>query len=91
MTFKTIIFLLLISANIIGIFAQTDVREIVETEKAFAKTAEEKGTKSAFLQFIADDGILFQPDAVNGKTYWNSQSESAGFLAWKPVFCRYFC
>ena len=63
-----------------------ELQRLVDTELSFAKTAAEKGTKSAFLEFLADDGVMFQPDAVNGKTYWNGRGESAGLLTWHPVF-----
>ena len=43
------------------------VTTLAETERAFAKTCEEKGTREAFLAFIAEDGNLFRPTAVKGK------------------------
>lgn len=67
-------------------FAQTDLNKLVDTEKAFAKTAFEKNTKTAFLEFLADDGILFQPNPVNGKEYWRSQPDSSALLVWTPAF-----
>ena len=47
-----------------------DVRQanrlaIVEAERAFARAAATKGTRDAFLEFLADDGIIFQPGPVN--------------------------
>ncbi len=42
---------------------------LVNTERAFARTSEEKGTRDAFMAFIADDGILFRPTAVKGKQW----------------------
>ena len=39
------------------------------------------GPKSAFLEFLSDDAIIFQPDAVNGKQYWASlKTEPEGKL-----------
>ena len=66
--------------------ANTELQKLVETENAFAQTAAEKGTKSAFLEYLAADGVLFHPEAVNGKKYWNERGESAGLLLWKPIF-----
>jgi ketosteroid isomerase-like protein len=67
-------------------FAQTknDLQKLVETEIAFAKTAELKGTKAAFLEFLADDAIVFQPAETNGKLFWQEIAASPAVLVWKP-------
>ena len=49
--------------------AQSALQEMVKTEQAFSKMAEEKNTRDAFMAFIADDGLLFRPGAVNGKKW----------------------
>ena len=77
---KITVVLIFVLVNFTSMFAQSDVRQVVETEKSFAESAKVKGIKSTFLEFIADDGVLFQPDAVNGKKYWNSQGDSVGLL-----------
>jgi len=71
-----------------GVLAQskTDLEKVVETEKAFAKYADEKGIKPAFLEFLADDGVMFNPQQVNGKELWRSRGESPALLSWYPVF-----
>ena len=63
---------------------------LVETERSFARAAAEKNTQEAFLAFIADDGILFRPNAVNGKR-WMQENPMAGsskrpLLSWQPIF-----
>lgn len=67
-------------------FAQTrmDLQKLVETEIAFAKTAEAKGTKAAFLEFRADDAIVFNPVETNGKAFWQNRPESKALLTWRP-------
>ena len=62
-----IIFVILCTAVIAQ--GQTPLEEMVRTEQAFSKMAEEKTTREAFLAFIADDGLLFRPGAVNGKKW----------------------
>jgi len=64
----------------------THLENLVETEKNFAKSAAEKGTKSAFLQFFAEDGLVFQPQAVNAKEFWKTRPESGALLSWTPVW-----
>ena len=63
-----------------------DRRALVQMEVDFAKAAAEKGTRAAFLEFLADDGVLFQPAAVNGKKYWTAREPRKGLLSWSPVF-----
>ena len=71
-----------------NIFAQsrTDLEKVVETEKAFARSAEERGIKPAFLEFLADDGVMFNPQQINGKEMWRARPESPALLSWYPVF-----
>ncbi len=66
--------------------AQTFLSDLVDTEHAFAKVAEARGTKAAFLEYLASDGLLFLPDKVNGHEYWNARAESTGLLSWAPNF-----
>lgn len=66
------------------------LESLVNTERAFARTSEEKGTREAFMAFIADDGILFRPTAVRGK-HWMTEhplppSEKRDLLSWQPIF-----
>lgn len=73
----------------VGVYPQSksDLEKLVETEKAFAKTAETKSTKEAFLEFLADDGIVFSPTAANGKEVGKSRPDNtASLLAWSPAF-----
>jgi ketosteroid isomerase-like protein len=70
--------------------AGSSLKSLVETEQAFSKTAEDKSTREAFLQFIAEDGILFRPTAVQGKQWLSDHptppSQKRPLLAWQPVY-----
>src|SRR6266853_5940985 len=61
-------------------------RALVEMEHAFAKAAATKGTRDAFLEFLADDGIVFQPAPVNGKKFWTERPSRKGLLSWETIF-----
>ena len=65
-------------------------KEMIETEQAFSKTAEVKNARDAFMEFIADDGLLFRPLAVNGKKWMSEHpvppSDKHPLLAWQPAF-----
>ena len=77
----------------VAVQAQSALQEMVKTEQAFSKMAEEKNTRDAFLAFIADDGLLFRPGAVNGKKWMLEQPapppqnpDKKPLLAWQPRF-----
>lgn len=61
-------------------------RALVEMEHAFAKAAATKGTRDAFIEFLADDGIVFQPGPVNGKKFWTERERRKGLLSWEPEY-----
>lgn len=89
---KNTLILLLISLCFVEIAAQgvrtspTDLQKLVETEQKFARTAAEKGTKTAFLTFLADDGIIFNPTEANGKLVWKAREDSPALLSWNPAW-----
>ncbi len=68
----------------------SSLQAMVETEIAFARAAAEKSTQEAFLAFIADDGILFRPTAVNGKRWMLAnpvpKTTKRPLLSWMPSF-----
>jgi ketosteroid isomerase-like protein len=59
---------------------------MVESERKFYQTGQEKGTRAAFLAFLADDGIVFRPGPVNGKEAWGKRPETGLDLIWEPTF-----
>jgi hydrophobe/amphiphile efflux-1 (HAE1) family protein len=61
-------------------------RAVVATELAFAREAEARGTKEAFLAFLAEDGVVFQPGPVNGRSWWKDRPKQPGVLRWRPAF-----
>jgi len=62
------------------------VRSMVEAEKKFYQMGQEKGTRAAFLEFLAEDGIIFRPGPVNGRESWSKRPESGLDLVWEPTF-----
>jgi ketosteroid isomerase-like protein len=79
--------IILLTGNVMG---QSALQDLVKTEQAFSKMAEEKDTREAFMAFIADDGLLFRPGAVNGKKWMLDHpvppSDKNPLLAWQPSF-----
>jgi ketosteroid isomerase-like protein len=61
-------------------------RVLVQMERDFANVAATKGTRDAFIEFLADDGIIFQPGPVNGKKFWTERQPGKGLLSWQPAY-----
>ena len=87
------LFLLIISVSFAFAQPKTKVyksndalQKLVETEQSFARFAEQKGVKAAFLEFLSDDAIVFQPTETNAKLFWQNQPESKILLDWSPAW-----
>jgi ketosteroid isomerase-like protein len=59
---------------------------LVEAERAFAQASIEKGTRAAFLEYLAEDSIVFHPGPVNGQKSWRDRPIRPGVLSWQPIF-----
>ena len=75
------------------IFAQSAsqkeaLKKMIETEKAFAQTSLDKGSRNAFLAFLAKDAIVFDKgNATNGLEYWQ-KLDYKHLLTWQPNFAE---
>jgi ketosteroid isomerase-like protein len=82
------ILLLLIAAALSadGSATRGHSRSLAAAETAFAQESLEKGIRTAFLDVLSDDGIVFQPGPQNGKKAFEAKSEtSQAVLQWQPV------
>lgn len=62
------------------------VDHLIERERAFARASAEKGMRDSFLEFIADDGIIFVPRPVAGRPLLAGGPAIPGRLEWTPSF-----
>jgi ketosteroid isomerase-like protein len=62
------------------------VKALVDAEGKFFQTGQEKGTRAAFLEFLAPDGIVFRPGPVHGQEVWSKRTETGLDLIWEPAF-----
>lgn len=94
---RTFVLLLIICAMSLSLAAQKKIKtpdttasfsSLVESERSFARAAGEKGTRDAFLEFLADDGIVFHPGPVNGKQSWSARPQRPGLLSWYPILAN---
>jgi len=68
--------------------------ELIETDRAFSRTAAEKGRVAAFLEYMAPEGILYpiQGEPVRGREEFGRLSRVQGEqtaesqLVWEPEF-----
>ena len=60
---------------------------LAASELAFARHSVEHGTRAAFLEYFADDGINFAPDPGNTKTRFRARPEAIEpfVLDWHPA------
>lgn len=59
---------------------------LVASERAFAAMASAKSVKEAFLAYLSEDAVVFQPTATNGRKAWEARPESKATLLWEPAF-----
>lgn len=73
-----------------GVYAQKNsvaVEEIVAAENAFADFAVAKGTRAAFLEFAADEGLNYEGAFKNAKESWKKRSGNSPVLIdWRPAW-----
>ena len=62
----------------------SDFDDLVAAERAFAADASARGTRAAFLAFLAEDGLVFDPGPTSGQRVWGSRKESKAKLEWAP-------
>jgi ketosteroid isomerase-like protein len=81
---------LLVAATTIGAYAQrTDgtTKSLLKAEQEFAEAVAKDGVKSAYHSFSANDALVFRPNPVNAKTYYNTQPNDKN-VSWTPDFAR---
>src|SRR6187551_2174765 len=63
------------------------LREMVDAEREFARTAKAKGIRDSFLEYFADDAIAFTPGATSAKARLAKQEPfpfAVHELVWEP-------
>ncbi len=64
---------------------QAALNAVVAAEKAFAKAAATKGTRAAFLDYLAEDSVVLVPRPLPGRATWEGRPVRPSLLAWFPV------
>ncbi|MGD9561263.1 MAG: nuclear transport factor 2 family protein [Pyrinomonadaceae bacterium] len=58
------------------IFGQGLLDPVYGTQRAFEAVVEERGIKPALMEFLAEDAVIFRPEAVNGREFLKSSDSS---------------
>lgn len=69
-----------------SVAAQDPGQKVYETEKAFEKMVADKGINAGFIEFLTPLGVMFFPEAANGRETWRSRAASPAGLTWNPVW-----
>ncbi|MDQ3219868.1 MAG: nuclear transport factor 2 family protein [Acidobacteriota bacterium] len=83
---KTLFAILIIAVSTCILIAQSIPQKIYNTEKTFEKMVAEKGLNQGFIEFLSPTGIMFLPEAVNGREAWKLRPASTAALTWNPVW-----
>lgn len=62
----------------------SDFDDLVAAERAFAADASARSVRAAFLAFLADDGLVFEPGPTSGQRVWEARKENSAKLEWAP-------
>jgi hypothetical protein len=70
---------------VLSLQAQSPVVEpVLRAELAFARLADQKGIRTAFLTWLVNDAKVFNPRMVSAKELYGSEPGDAGHLVWYP-------
>lgn len=86
LSMKALISFLILAFCTFPTYAQSNSQKIYETERAFEKMVAEKGINQGFIKFLAPDGVMFFPEASNGREVWKSRPASPAALTWNPIW-----
>ncbi|MEP6955671.1 MAG: nuclear transport factor 2 family protein, partial [Chthoniobacterales bacterium] len=88
-----IFFCCLLAAAAAGFTARADdcdpaetAQRIIEREKQFLEMGLAQGTRAAFLEFLAEDAIAFEPGPANARQIWKARPEDTISSKWEPLF-----
>lgn len=62
-----------------------DLEALIRAERAFSRLSEESGITTAFLSYLAEDGVVFRPYPVNGRQWYSERPATEAVLTWEPV------
>lgn len=67
---------------------EAHVLPLVEAERAFSHDASDRGIRSAFLEHLAVEAIVFRPGPVPGPAFFRDHPDKGGALSWDPSYAE---
>lgn len=65
---------------------EKELESLANAERAFAATSVKKGFHQAFVEHLAEDGIVFAPAPTNGRKLHAEAPDSKAILSWYPMY-----
>ncbi|MEJ7693776.1 DUF4440 domain-containing protein [Daejeonella sp.] len=81
-------FVVLIASNSFGQATNGLVSSLVAAENYFAATVREEGLREGFLKVSDNETLVFRPNAVKAKAFYDKKQIDPGQLSWEPAFAR---
>jgi ketosteroid isomerase-like protein len=82
-------------ATLLGLLPMASGSTALEDSRAadatFASRAAEIGHHAAFIEYLADDAVLFRPEAVDGQEWLATHEPAGGRLEWSPAAAAAGC
>jgi ketosteroid isomerase-like protein len=69
----------------------TAFEDVRAADAAFAAAAGEIGYHAAFIEYLAEDAVLFRPQAVRGQEWLATHEPASGRLEWSPAAAAAGC
>lgn len=97
MNYKTLPYFPIVLVMILLVSCQTHIdkekakKELMEVDRSFSKLSLDNGMNKAFLEYLADDGVLLRPNRmpIVGRekiTEHFSHPDTTFSLTWEPLF-----
>lgn len=82
---RRVYFLIMTWATALAAQPAQEWTSLVASEKAFSRCSVEKGMRQAFLQFLADEAVVFRPQAIAARPFYAARPEQSNLiLKWAP-------
>ena len=81
----------ILSLLAIGAWAQKNdgtTKSLVSAEKDFAKSIAKNGDKDAYLEYSLASALVFRPNPVNVRTFYNAQKTYENTVTWEPNLAK---
>ena len=69
----------------------TALEDVFAADAAFAANAADNGHHAAFIDYLAEDAVLFRPEAVPGQEWLATHEPAGGRLEWTPAAAAVGC